>query len=96
MNTLLTQAKSYPSPLTAMSLLGTAVDVTVRLKNVKGQTLLVVSDDVKVRFSPAFVVAPEDDGGSQRPLITLYTTAVVMSRSSVPSHVSVCLPSICR
>ncbi|THH11230.1 hypothetical protein EW146_g8121, partial [Bondarzewia mesenterica] len=47
MNTLLSQSKAYPSPLVALCLLGVAVDVTTRLKNIKDQSLTVVPDDIK-------------------------------------------------
>lgn len=49
--TLLKQAKSYPSPLTALPLIGTAVDVTTHLKNVKDASITNVSEDNKVDYS---------------------------------------------
>lgn len=48
--TLLKQAKSYPSPLTGLPLIGTAVDVTTHLKNVKDASITKVSEDNKVDF----------------------------------------------
>ena len=48
MSTLLTQAKSSQTPLIYIPLLGTAVDVTIRLKNVKDDSLKQISPSVKV------------------------------------------------
>jgi hypothetical protein len=45
---LLSQAKSSQTPLTLVPLIGVAVDVTIRLKNVKDESLTYLSVDAKV------------------------------------------------
>lgn len=56
MKTLLSLAKTVPSPLTLVPLLGISIDVTLRLKNVKDDKLksvdpaLKVWDSVHLRF----------------------------------------------
>ncbi|KAI5991791.1 armadillo-type protein [Pisolithus marmoratus] len=47
MSTLVAQAKSSQTPLTHISLLGTAVDVTLRLKNVKDDYLRQINPAIK-------------------------------------------------
>ncbi|KAI0262196.1 ARM repeat-containing protein [Gloeopeniophorella convolvens] len=47
MTTLLVQSKALSSPLTALPLLGTAVDVTTHLKNVKDASLTTIPDEIK-------------------------------------------------
>ena len=46
--TLLSQAKSSQTPLTLVPLIGVAIDVTIRLKNVKDESLTYLSVDAKV------------------------------------------------
>jgi hypothetical protein len=48
MSTLIAQAKSSQTPLIQTSLLSTAVDVTLRLKNVKDELLTQISPAIKV------------------------------------------------
>ena len=47
--TLISQAKSSQIPLTLVPLIGVAVDVTIRLKNVKDESLTHLSEGAKVR-----------------------------------------------
>ena len=47
--TLISQAKSSQIPLTLVPLIGVAVDVTIRLKNVKDESLTHLSEGTKVR-----------------------------------------------
>lgn len=46
--TLLANAKTISNPLTVVPLLGTAVDVTLRLKNVKDESLKSLEPSLKV------------------------------------------------
>jgi hypothetical protein len=48
MATLVAQAKSSQTPLIQISLLSTAVDVTLRLKNVKDDSLTQIPSAIKV------------------------------------------------
>lgn len=48
MKTLLSLAKTVPSPLTLVPLLGISIDVTLRLKNIKDETLKSVDPTLKV------------------------------------------------
>jgi len=48
MSTLIAQAKSSQAPLTQISLLSIAVDVTFRLKNVKDESLTHIPPAIKV------------------------------------------------
>lgn len=48
--TLVSQAKSSQTPLVFVPLLGLAVDVTIRLKNVKDESLTRISPEIKVSF----------------------------------------------
>lgn len=48
MSTLIAQAKSSQTPLIQISLLSPAVDVTLRLKNVKEESLTQISLAIKV------------------------------------------------
>ncbi|KAH7929550.1 ARM repeat-containing protein [Leucogyrophana mollusca] len=47
MATVIAQAKSSQTPLVQIALLSTAIDVTIRLKNVKDESLTQIPDDVK-------------------------------------------------
>ena len=48
MKTLLGSTKTLPSPIAAVPLLGIAVDVTMRLKNVKDDKLKQIDPTIKV------------------------------------------------
>jgi hypothetical protein len=48
MNTLLTQSKTFSSPLVAIPLLGIAADVTTHLKGVEDTNLTSISGELKV------------------------------------------------
>ena len=81
--TLISSVKSHASPLSIAALLGTSVDVKIRLKNVKDDDLTKV------------------DAALKSAIISYYTTVVLMSRTPVPAHVSVCslkisLPTLTR
>jgi hypothetical protein len=86
MDTLLSHSKTFSSPLVAIPLLGTAVDVTMRLKGVEDINLTSVSAELKVitavRIGPHLTV-------SQTGILTLYSNSVLMSRTHVPSHITV-------
>ncbi|KAI0764358.1 ARM repeat-containing protein [Trametes elegans] len=69
MQTLLGLAKTMPSPLTVVPLLGISVDVTLRLKDVKDENLKQINFALK------------------NDIVQLYTTAVLMSRTPVGSHI---------
>ncbi|KAH7908270.1 armadillo-type protein [Hygrophoropsis aurantiaca] len=47
MNTLIAQAKSSQTPLIQIALLSTAIDVTIRLKNIKDESLTHLPDNIK-------------------------------------------------
>lgn len=51
MQTLLTNVKSFPSPLTIVPLLGISFDVMIRLKAVKDEIVTHLSPEVKVMHS---------------------------------------------
>ena len=51
--TLLSQARSSQTPLTLVPLIGLAIDVMIRLKNVKDESWTHLSADIKV-WPPAF------------------------------------------
>ncbi|RPD57344.1 ARM repeat-containing protein [Lentinus tigrinus ALCF2SS1-7] len=70
MKTLLELTKSLPSPLIVVPLLGISVDVTLRLKHVKDESLKHIDTSIK------------------NEVIQLYTSAVLMSRTPVPAHIS--------
>ncbi|KAI0710312.1 ARM repeat-containing protein [Cerioporus squamosus] len=70
MRTLVALTKSLPSPLTVVPILGISVDVLLRLKNFKDESLKQIDATVK------------------NEVIQLYAGAVLMSRTSVPAHVS--------
>ena len=46
--TLSVKAKTYSNPLSFVSLVGTAIDVKLRLKNVADPTLTSIDEDLKV------------------------------------------------
>ena len=52
MKTHLSNMKSFPNPLTIVPLLGTAFDVMLRLKSVKGVTESQLSPELKVSYLP--------------------------------------------
>jgi hypothetical protein len=53
--TLLSQARSSQTPLTFVPLIGLAIDVMIRLKNVKNESWTHLSADLKVRQSTFFL-----------------------------------------
>jgi len=86
MDALLSHSKIFSSPLVAIPLLGTAVDVTTRLKGVEDVNLTSVSAELKVidcrRIGLHLTV-------SQTGILTLYSNSVLMSRTHVSSHITV-------
>lgn len=52
MATLVAQAKSSQTPLAYIPLLGVAVDVTIRLKNVKDESLKQIPPSIQVNRTP--------------------------------------------
>lgn len=90
--TLITRAKGHSNPLHVVSLLGVAVDVKLRLKNVKDDSLKKVDDELKVTC-PVIHRTEESAEKSARPqseILAFYTASVLMSRTAVPLHVRVC------
>lgn len=89
-STLLTHAKSSQTPLIYIPLLGTAFDVTIRLKNVKHDSFKQIPPSLKVSLtSPLFDIDFPRCDLAQDGIINLYTTLVLMSKTAVPVHVSV-------
>lgn len=87
MSTLVSQAKSSQAPLVYIPLLSTAVDVTIRLKNIKDESLKQIPPSVKV--CPSFSSLGYLDDLVQDAIVNLYTTQVLMSKTAVPPYSSV-------
>jgi len=58
MATLVAQAKSSQTPLVYIPLLGAAVDVTIRLKNVKYESLKQIPPSIQVSYTAAIFQSP--------------------------------------
>jgi hypothetical protein len=82
-STLVSQAKSSQTPLVYIPLLSTAVDVMIRLKSIKDESLKQVPK-VRAHRPWAFLADLPQEG-----IVNLYTTHVLMSKTAVPAHTSV-------
>lgn len=95
MSMLVTHAKSSQTPLVYIPLLGTAVDVTIRLKNIKDESLKQIPLSVKASAHLVLLYAFLVDW-AQEGIVNLYTTHVLMSKTTVSAHSSVRLPTHTR
>lgn len=91
--TLLKQAKSYPSPLTALPLIGTMVDVTTHLKNIKDTIITTIAADNKVNIC-CWLSLLLTDPSLKAGILNLYCNAVLMARTPVLEHVTVSCPQV--
>lgn len=92
MTTLLSQAKSSQIPLCFVPLIGVAVDVTVRLKNVKDESLTHLSIDAQVHLLPSGRQYGDLTFSFQNDILALYANSILMSKVPVPSHTIVYHP----
>ena len=76
-------------PLTCLSLIGTAIDVSLRLKG-KDENLRGVTPENKVEFSICFAIV-NPPTPLQASVLAFYTTSVFMSKAPVSPHQAVSL-----
>lgn len=89
--TLIARAKGHSNPLHVVSLLGVAVDVKLRLKNVKDESLNQVDKGLKVGSLPCVLTGSKLKRlRTQSETIAFYNASILMSRTAVKLHVRVC------
>lgn len=84
MQTLLLKPKTSPTPLSIVSLLGICVDVKIRLKNVKDDSLKVLDPALKVRFR--LLCQMSSHWFLQVDVLNFYGSNVLMSKTPVGAH----------
>lgn len=90
MKTLLSNAKSFSNPLVIAPLLGTSLDVLIRLKTVKDEAITRLAPEVKVKQFVRQITHPPTHDFIQSEIINFYATSVLMSRTPVATHTAVC------
>lgn len=89
--TLIANGKTSSNPLSSVPLVGTAIDVKLRFKHVKDTTSTSLDTDLKVSLSTVTSVnANVKIFRNQAEILSFYGNTVLMSRSPVRSHITVC------
>ena len=82
--TLLSIAKAHPTPGRMIELLGVAVSVLIRLKNVQDEPSSRLSQEYKVCVYRGFFEL--DSNAVQEGIISFHGSVILMAKSSLPEH----------